>query len=217
MKMTYDEARQYIKEASKAGIRPGLSCMRELCRRLGNPQDDLKIIHIAGTNGKGSTAAYLSSIFGVNGYLTGRYVSPAVFCYEECIQYEDMDGVHYIDKDLLTELIGEVAEAAEEMVKDGWQHPTTFELETAVSFLAFCRWQCRVVILEAGMGGREDATNVVSHVLASVITPVGLDHMAWLGDTIAEIAGEKAGIIKEKGKVISFQTEPAARAVITSV
>lgn len=93
--------------------------MRELCRRLGNPQDDLKIIHIAGTNGKGSTAAYLSSIFGVNGYLTGRYVSPAVFCYEECIQYEDMDGVHYIDKDLLTELIGEVAEAAEEMVK-GW-------------------------------------------------------------------------------------------------
>lgn len=114
MKMTYDEARQYIKEASKAGIRPGLSCMRELCRRLGNPQDDLKIIHIAGTNGKGSTAAYLSSIFGVNGYLTGRYVSPAVFCYEECIQYEDMDGVHYIDKDLLTELIGEVAEAAEE-------------------------------------------------------------------------------------------------------
>lgn len=113
MKMTYDEARQYIKEASKAGIRPGLSCMRELCRRLGNPQDDLKIIHIAGTNGKGSTAAYLSSIFGVNGYLTGRYVSPTVFCYEECIQYEDMDGVHYIDKDLLTELIGEVAEAAE--------------------------------------------------------------------------------------------------------
>lgn len=217
MKMTYDEARQYIKEASKAGIRPGLSCMRELCRRLGNPQDDLKIIHIAGTNGKGSTAAYLSSIFGVNGYLTGRYVSPTVFCYEECIQYEDMDGVHYIDKDLLTELIGEVAEAAEAMVKDGWQHPTTFELETAVSFLAFCRWQCRVVILEAGMGGREDATNVVSHVLASVITPVGLDHMAWLGDTIAEIAGEKAGIIKAKGKVISFQTEPAARAVITSV
>lgn len=217
MKMTYDEARQYIKEASKAGIRPGLSCMRELCRRLGNPQDDLKIIHIAGTNGKGSTAAYLSSIFGVNGYLTGRYVSPTVFCYEECIQYEDMDGVHYIDKDLLTELIGEVAEAAEAMVKDGWQHPTTFELETAVSFLAFCRWQCRVVILEAGMGGREDATNVVSHVLASVITPIGLDHMAWLGDTIAEIAGEKAGIIKEKGKVISFQTEPAARAVITSV
>ena len=217
MKMNYDEARQYIKEASKAGIRPGLSCMRELCRRLENPQDDLKIIHIAGTNGKGSTAAYLSSIFGVNGYLTGRYVSPTVFCYEECIQYEDMDGVHYIDKDLLTELIGEVAEAAEAMVKDGWQHPTTFELETAVSFLAFCRWQCRVVILEAGMGGREDATNVVSHVLASVITPVGLDHMAWLGDTIAEIAGEKAGIIKEKGKVISFQTEPAARAVITSV
>lgn len=217
MKMTYDEARQYIKEASKAGIRPGLSCMRELCKRLGNPQDKLKIIHIAGTNGKGSTAAYISSVLGVNGYLTGRYVSPTVFCYEECIQYEDVDGVHYIDKDLLTELIGEAAEAAQAMVDDGWQHPTTFELETAVSFLAFCRWNCQVVILEAGMGGREDATNVVSRVLASVITPVGLDHMAWLGDTIAEIAGEKAGIIKEKGKVISFQPEPAARAVIASV
>ena len=78
MKMTYDEARQYIKEASKAGIRPGLSCMRELCRRLGNPQDDLKIIHIAGTNGKGSTAAYLSSIFGVNGYLTFLLVNSTV-------------------------------------------------------------------------------------------------------------------------------------------
>ena len=96
--MNYDEAMDYIKNASATGIRLGLSRMRELCRRLGNPQDKLSFIHIAGTNGKGSTAAYISSILRVNGYLTGRFVSPVVFCYEECIQYEDMEGIQYIEK-----------------------------------------------------------------------------------------------------------------------
>ena len=142
--MNYEEARNYIAHIQgNLGSDYSLKEVTRLAEYMDRPDKKLQIVHIAGTNGKGSTAAYLSSIFGVNGYLTGRYVSPTVFCYEECIQYEDMDGVHYIDKDLLTELIGEVAEAAEAMVKDGWQHPTTFELETAVSFLAFCRWQCR--------------------------------------------------------------------------
>lgn len=120
MKMTYDEARQYIKEASKAGIRPGLSCMRELCRRLGNPQDDLKIIHIAGTNGK----RFYGGVF--KQYFWSKRLSDRTLCYRQryfvmrnVFSMKDMDGVHYIDKDLLTELIGEVAEAAEAMVKDG--------------------------------------------------------------------------------------------------
>lgn len=215
--MTYEEAMTYIQHAGAAGIRLGLSRMRELCRRLGDPQNRLSFIHLAGTNGKGSTAAYISSILGVNGYLVGRYVSPVVFQYEECIQYEDMEGVHFIDKDLLAELITDVSEAAETMVSDGWERPTVFELETAVSFLAFVRWRCSVVVLETGMGGREDATNIVPNVLASVLTPIGRDHMQALGDTLTAIAHEKAGIIRQGGTVVSFQTEPEAAEVIETV
>lgn len=215
--MTYEESMMYIQNTATTGIRLGLSRMRELCRRLGDPQDQLSFIHIAGTNGKGSTAAYISSILGVNGYLVGRYVSPVVFRYEECIQYEDIEGVHCIDKSMLAELISEAADAAEAMAAEGLERPTVFELETAVSFLAFVRWQCSVVVLEVGMGGREDATNVVSNVLASVLTPVGKDHMHILGDTMTEIACEKAGIIREKGTVISLQTEPEAAMVIRDV
>ena len=215
--MTYEESMMYIQNTATTGIRLGLSRMRELCRRLGDPQDQLSFIHIAGTNGKGSTATYISSILGVNGYLVGRYVSPVVFRYEECIQYEDIEGVHCIDKSMLAELISEAADAAEAMAAEGLERPTVFELETAVSFLAFVRWQCSVVVLEVGMGGREDATNVVSNVLASVLTPVGKDHMHILGDTMTEIACEKAGIIREKGTVISLQTEPEAAMVIRDV
>lgn len=215
--MTYDEAMTYIQKAGSAGIQMGLTRMRELCRRLGDPQDKLSFIHVAGTNGKGSTAAYISSILGVNGYLVGRYVSPVVFQYEECIQYEDMEGVHPIDRELLAELMTEAADAVESMAADGQERPTIFEIETAVSFLAFVRWQCSVVVLEVGMGGREDATNVIKHILASVITPISRDHMSVLGDTLTEIACEKAGIIRENGRVISYQKEPEAAGVITEV
>lgn len=215
--MTYEEAMTYIQKAGKTGIQLGLARMQELCRRLGDPQNKLSFIHIAGTNGKGSTAAYISSILGVNGYLVGRYVSPVVFRYEECIQYEDMEGVHCIERELLAELITEAAAAVEEMEKAGFPQPTAFEIETAVSFLAFARWQCSVVVLEAGMGGREDATNVVGNVLASVITPVGRDHMHLLGDTLPAIAYEKAGIIRQEGIVVSCQKEAEAEEVIRQV
>lgn len=215
--MTYEEAMAYIQEAGSTGISLGLSRMRELCRRLGDPQKKLSFIHIAGTNGKGSTAAYISSILGVNGYLVGRYVSPVVFQYEECIQYEDIEGVHHIDRELLAELMTEAAAAVDEMGKEGVPQPTAFEIETAVSFLAFVRWRCSVVVLEAGMGGREDATNVIDNVLASVITPVGMDHMHLLGDTLSAIAREKAGIIRQKGTVVSYQKEREAAEVIQEV
>lgn len=215
--MTYEEAMNYIQKASCNGISLGLSRMRELCSRLGNPQDQIPIIHIAGTNGKGSTAAYISSILGVNGYLVGRYVSPAVFQYEECIQYEDMEGSHVIDRELLTELITEVADVVESMVEEGWERPTVFEIETALSFLAFVRWQCSVVVLEVGLGGRQDATNVIEKVLVSVITPISRDHMHILGDSLADIAYEKAGIIRSNSRVISYQKTTEAAEIIAQV
>lgn len=212
--MNYEEAMKYIGNASKTGMELGLDRMKELCFRLGNPEKKLCFIHVAGTNGKGSTSAYISSILAVNGDLVGRYVSPAVFRYEECIQYEDLKGVHYIDRELLAEVVTETAEAVESMKADGRESPTIFEIETAMALLAFVRWQCSVVVLEVGLGGREDATNIIENVLASVITPIGMDHMAVLGDTIEQIAAQKAGIIRERGTVITMQNEQKALDVI---
>ena len=212
--MNYEEAKQYLETVNKSGINLGLTRMEELCKRLGNPEKKLKFIHVAGTNGKGSTAAYISSILAVNGHWVGRYVSPVVFQYEECIQYENPKGIHYIDKELLAEVVTEVAKASESMKAEGLESPTIFEFETAMALLAFVRWECSVVVLEVGLGGREDATNIIENVLASVITPISMDHMAMLGDTLTQIATEKAGIIKEKGTVITYQTEKEALFVI---
>ncbi len=214
MNMNYKEAKEYLAKREGTGIHLGLSRMYELCRRLGNPQNRLSFIHIAGTNGKGSTAAFISSILAQNGQVVGRFVSPVVFQYEECIQYEDENGIHYIEKDFLAEMMTKIADASEAMETEGWDSPTVFEMQTALSFLTFCHWHCSVVVLEVGLGGREDATNVISSVLASVITPVSRDHMGMLGETLEEIAGEKAGIIKENGLVITCQKEEAAENII---
>ncbi len=215
--MNYEKAKEFLEQAKQYGSIPGLERMRELCKRLNNPEKDLQFIHIAGTNGKGSTAAFISSILGVNGYLVGRYVSPVVFQYEECIQYEDPKGIHYIDEDLLVKVVSEVACACKEMVAEGHPHPTIFEIETAMAFLAFRHWKCQVVVLEVGLGGREDATNIIENVLVSAITPISLDHKAILGNTISEIATEKAGIIKTNNRVISYQPSEEARLVIEQV
>ncbi len=212
--MTYDEARQYIREAGGSGMALGLDRMKNLLDKLGNPQDKLSFIHVAGTNGKGSTAAYISSVFAAKGCRTGRYVSPVVFQYEECIQYEDRRGVHYIEKPLVAETVSVVAAAIEEIRQEGKDIPTVFEIETAMAFLAFNEWHCDVVVLEVGLGGREDATNVIKNVLVSVITPIGMDHTSILGDSLEKIAGEKAGIIKENGCVVTFQQEKEALAVL---
>ncbi len=215
--MNYNEARLYLQDVQTSGIKLGLSRMRELCHRLGDPQDELKFIHIAGTNGKGSTAEYISAILGDSGYMTGRYVSPVVFRYEECIGYRDIDGMHFIDRDLFTHLVTRVADTVDDMVAEGIECPTSFEIETAVAFLAFCHWRCQVVLLEVGLGGREDATNVIKDPLVSVITPISRDHMHILGDTVTDIAKEKAGIIKKHSTVVSYQHEPEACDVIADV
>lgn len=201
--MNYEEAMEAIRSRKSSGISMGLSRMEALCRFLDNPERKLRVIHIAGTNGKGSVAAYISSILGVSGYLVGRYVSPAVICQEEFIQFEDSRGVSYIDKELLTESVAEVDAAARRMEAEGIEPPTSFEFETAAAFVAFVKKGCQIVIVEAGLGGREDATNVIQNPIACVITSISRDHMKVLGDTIEEIAAEKAGIIKENTTVIA--------------
>ena len=215
--MDYKEAIDYVQNYQSNGISLGLRRMQELCARLHHPQKKLKFIHVAGTNGKGSTAAYISSVLGVNGYLVGRYVSPVVFQYEECIQFEDIRGITYIGKELLAEVVTEAASAVASMERDGFETPTIFEFETAMALLAFVKKECRIVIMEVGLGGREDATNVIENVIASVITPISMDHMGMLGHTLTDIAMEKAGIIRERVPVISYQTEPEAAEVIASV
>lgn len=208
--MNYEEARKYLTEVTKYGSVPGLDSIRELMRRLGNPQDKLKFIHIAGTNGKGSVLAYLSTILKKAGYRTGRYVSPTLFSYRERIQ---VDGER-IGREELARLTEIVRDASEDMERDGLDHPTSFETETAVAWLYFVEQNCDVVVLETGMGGKLDATNIVRTTVLEILTPVSMDHMEFLGDTLAAIAGQKAGIIKPHTTVVSAQQEAEAMEVI---
>ena len=197
--MDYNETRKYIQKISSYGSVLGLESIRELLRRLGNPQDQLKFIHIAGTNGKGSTLAFLSTILLESGYRVGRYLSPTVFCYEERFQ---VDGAQ-IPEEELAACMTVAADAAAEMVLDGWDHPTVFEVETAVAFLYFLRKKCDIVVLETGMGGSTDATNIVATTQLAVITSISMDHAQWLGNTLEEIARKKAGIMKKGIPVVS--------------
>lgn len=211
--MTYEEARAFIDDTARYGAVLGLASVTELTRRLGNPQDELKFVHIAGTNGKGSTLAYISTILKEAGYRVGRYLSPTIFDYRERIQVNE----EFITKEGVARLAGQVREACEQMVKDGFSHPTTFEVETAMAFLWFREMQCDIVVLECGMGGLTDATNVVKTTLVSVFAEIGLDHMGFLGDTIEEIARVKAGIIKPDTIAVSAVQRPEVKKVLEEV
>ncbi len=208
--MNYEEARKYLTEVTKYGSVPGLDSIRELMRRLGNPQDKLKFIHIAGTNGKGSVLAYLSTILKKAGYRTGRYVSPTLFSYRERIQVDE----EMIGREDLARLTEIVRDASEDMERDGLAHPTSFETETAVAWLYFAEKNCDIVVLETGMGGRLDATNIVQTTVLEILTSVSMDHMEFLGDTLAAIAEQKAGIIKPYTAVVSAPQEDEAMEVI---
>ena len=197
--MTYRKAVEYLEEAKKYGIVPGLSTMEELCRRLGNPQDSLKFIHVAGTNGKGSVIAFLSSVLKEAGYKTGCYTSPRVFFREE--QYT-INGKS-ISKQRFSSAFEVVLKRSEEMAEEKFPHPTVFEMETALAFLVMKEAGCDVVLLETGMGGSQDATNVIKTTILSVITSISMDHTGFLGKTLPEIAEQKAGIIKDNIPVIS--------------
>lgn len=199
-----------IHEFNRFGMVLGLDRMEELLRRLGNPQDDLKVIHVAGTNGKGSVSKYLEEGLSACGYKMGLYTSPYIEKFNERIRF---DGADISDEDL--EYYGQkVVDAAEAMVADGKDSPTEFEVVTAIAFLYFAGKKADITILEVGLGGIGDSTNVVKHPLASVITSISYDHMAQLGNTLAEIAVNKAGIIKTGCPVISNVPERDAAKII---
>ena len=211
--MNYQEARAFLDEVGKSGSVLGLEGMRELLNRLGNPQDELKFIHISGTNGKGSELAFLSEILTKSLYLTGSFISPTLNSYRERIQVDK----EMIDRDSLASLTTKVKTAIDSMLADGLQSPTVFEVETAISFLYFIQKQCDIVVLETGLGGTLDATNVVTTTVLEVIASIGMDHMMFLGNTLGEIAKNKAGIIKPNTAVVSAKQEPEAEAVVKEV
>ena len=211
--MNYAEARVYLDEVSKYGSVLGLENMRELLGRLGNPQDDLKFIHISGTNGKGSVLAYLSTILSGGGYRTGRYISPTLFSYRERIQVDEQK----IEKESLAHHVTAMAKAIEEMKAENAGNPTAFEVETALAFLYFKEKDCDIVVLETGLGGALDATNIIKTTVMEVIAPISMDHMEFLGDTLEKIAMQKAGIIKPHTAVVSASQEPDAKKVLDHV
>lgn len=188
---SYEEALHYIHTRTRFGSQSGLHRITELMKRLGDPQKNLKFVHIAGTNGKGSVTAMTAEILQRSGYKTGRYVSPFILDFRERMM---VDG-KMIEEDLLVELTRKVEVVSIGMEQEGMP-PTEFETVTAIAFCYFAQMGCEVVCLEVGLGGRFDATNVIENPLCCAITSIGLDHTAILGDTEEKIAAEKAGILK---------------------
>ena len=200
--MNYEETIAYIHSAYWKGTKDGLSRTRELLERLGNPQDELRFIHVAGTNGKGSTCAMLASILQAAGYKTGLYTSPFVNRFNERIA---LNGTPISDEDLVNvfERIRPIVDAME-------YPPSEFELITCAAMLYYREQQCDVVVLEVGMGGEFDSTNVIKTPLLTIITSMGFDHMKYLGNTMTEIASAKAGIIKPGGTTLIYGENPEA-------
>lgn len=209
--MTYEEALDYIHGTLKFGVKLGLENMRLLLELMGNPHKDLKYIHVAGTNGKGSVTAFISSILMEAGYRVGVYTSPYIQRFTERIQV-NRNEISPCD---LARITAFVREKVELMVQRGANHPTEFEIVTAIAFKYFCEMGCDVVVLEVGLGGRFDSTNIIDKSIVSVITTISYDHMNILGSTLSEIAFEKAGIIKEDGEVLLYpQQEEVERVFV---
>ena len=204
--MTYQEALEYIHSVEWKGSRPGLSRITELLEKLGDPQKKLRFIHVAGTNGKGSFCAMTESVLRAAGYKTGLFVSPYIKNFNEriCVSGVPIDDAALAAATATVRVVADTMEDA----------PTEFELITAIGLVHFVRAQCDVVVLETGMGGRLDSTNVIDPPLLSVITGIAMDHTAFLGDTVEQIAAEKAGIIKAGSPVLWGGSDPAARHVI---
>lgn len=208
--MTYEEALSFLNAPKYSATRPGLGPVSELMKRLGNPEKHMKYVHITGTNGKGSTAAFIESALRESGYRTGLYTSPFIERFTERIRVCGEE----IPEDDLARLTEKVREASLSMLSDGLTEPTVFEMVTAVAFLYFLERKCDIVVLEVGMGGRLDATNIIPSSEVSVITRIAMDHMEFLGNTLAEIAYEKAGIIRENGITVTCREDPEAAEVI---
>ena len=204
--MNAKEAVEYIHSICWMGSRPGLERTLELLDRMGNPQKDLKFIHIAGTNGKGSTAAMSASLLQAAGYRVGLFSSPCLFKFNERIQ---VGGEQISDEDLaeVTTFVQPLAAAMDD-------HPTEFELVSCIGFEYFKRKGCDMVVLEVGMGGALDSTNVIDTPEVAVITNIGLDHTAFLGNTLEEIAETKAGIFKAGGDAVIYPNTEGVNRVL---
>ncbi len=208
--MTYKEAIKYIRDTAAFGTKLGLENIRMLMSLLGDPQEKLKIIHIAGTNGKGSVASYILSVLEEAGFVTGFYTSPELFSFSERIrineeEISDEDIAFYATK---------VRTYAEKMKNEKLGSPSEFEIVLAMAFCYFLDREVDVVILETGLGGRLDATNVINRSLITVLTKISYDHMQYLGDTLKQIAYEKAQIIKTNGKVLAYPADKEVEDVI---
>ena len=207
--MTYEEAMKYISSVGRFGSNYGLKRTFRLLELLGNPDKKLKLIHVAGTNGKGSTTAMITKVLRGMGYKVGMYTSPYIEEFEERIQ---INGEN-IPKEKFVSLLVEVKEAVEKVIEEGYDHPTEFEILTALMFLYFYSEKVDYGVVEVGLGGTLDSTNVLTPIV-SVITSISYDHMNILGDTIEEIAKQKAGIIKDNVPVVVYPAEKNVQDVI---
>ena len=207
--MNAEQAIAYIHSVCWKGSVPGLERTQELLKKMGNPEKKLKFVHIAGTNGKGSTAAMTASILRKAGYRTGLYTSPYIYRFHERIQ---VDGVEISDEDL-----AEITQYVKPLADSMAQSPTEFELVCCIAFEYFYRRKCDIVVLEVGMGGAWDATNVIQVPEVAVITNIGLDHTEYLGDTVEKIAETKSGIFKPHGHAVVYRSTPSVEAVFERV
>lgn len=208
--MNYIEAMDFLEETKKYGSQLGLTSIQNLMAELGNIQDEIPLVHIGGTNGKGSVGAMLSQVLTESGYRVGRFCTPDVFAYEDEFQ---MNGIN-IKKERLAQLFTKVKAACEKLVAQGKAHPTRFEVETAAAFLWFYEEKCDIALLEVGMGGATDATNLIRKPLVSVLTSISMDHIRFLGNSLAEIATVKSGIIKSQVPIVTMKQKPEAMEVI---
>lgn len=211
--MNYEEAMQYIHGTLKFGSKLGLENIARLLDLMGNPHKKLKFVHVAGTNGKGSTTAFISQILIESGYKTGTFTSPYIQRFTERIKIDNIE----IRPEDLTEIVKFVKTKVDLMLDMGFNHPTEFEIITAVALEYYYRNKCDIVVLEVGLGGRFDSTNIIDAPEVAVITTISLDHTEWLGGTIAEIAYQKAGIIKPDSDTVIYPQKPEAERIFADV
>ena len=203
--MIYQEALAWLYGTQRFGIKLGLENVKRLLRELTVPASNQRVIHVAGTNGKGSVCALIDSIASAAGYRTGLFTSPHLVTYRERIR---------VNGEMITpDEVSSGLTAIRDLIKDWDPHPTFFEITTALAMVHFKKTNCELLVMETGLGGRLDATNALTPIV-SVITPIGFDHEKWLGHTLEAIAGEKAGIIKAKVPVVSAPQQPEAERVI---
>ncbi|NLO96533.1 MAG: bifunctional folylpolyglutamate synthase/dihydrofolate synthase, partial [Peptococcaceae bacterium] len=208
----YTETLAFIKNLTKFGVNLGLDRIKELLKRLNNPERKLRVIHIGGTNGKGSTAAILTEILIQSGYRVGLFTSPHLHDYRERIRINH----ELISPTELVACMAEIRPVLEEMIGEGLEHPTEFEVSTALALVYFVQKQPDFVLLEVGMGGEIDSTNVVRPYV-SVLTSIGMDHMDYLGPTLNEITRVKAGIIKQGIPIVTSAEKPVSLEIIEEV